>query len=195
MLLTDNGSAFTGKHRGTQARFEANLAALGVHTVTSSPYHPQTCGKNERSHQTLRRWLAAQPPAADLDQLQALLDAFNNLYNASRPHQALGGQTPNQRWETADRQPEPSPGDAPAPAMRMTTGKVDRAGIIGVDGCTVQVGRAWQHATLTICRQADHVVIFHRDTIVRDLTLDRTRRYQPNRRPRGGRRLPRQAAR
>jgi transposase InsO family protein len=194
MLLTDNGSAFTGKHRGTpgtRARFETNLAALGVHTVTSSPYHPQTCGKNERSHQTVRRWLAAQPPAHDLAQLQTHMEAFNHLYNQHRPHQALDGHTPNQRWETADHHTPPSSADTPQPAMRITTGKVDRRGVIGVDGHTIQVGRQWQHATLTICRQTDHVVIFDNDTLVRDLTLDRTRRYQPNNRPRGGKRLPR----
>lgn len=191
MMLTDNGSAFTGKHRGVQTRFETNLAALGVHTITSSPYHPQTCGKNERSHRTVRRWLAAQPPAGDLAELQTHMDTFNHLYNSLRPHQGLGGQTPNQRWETAELQPDPHPHDTPAPAMRITTGRVDRRGVIAVDGCTVQVGRAWQHTTLTICRQADHVVIFDRDTIVRELTLDRTHRYQPNNHPRGGRRLPR----
>ncbi|MGH3650241.1 MAG: IS481 family transposase [Acidimicrobiia bacterium] len=191
MLLTDNGTAFTCKHRGRTATFEANLAALGVHAVTSSPYHPQTCGKNERSHRTVRRWLAARAPAKDLAEIQSHLDAFNDLYNEHRPHQALDGQTPNQRWETAELQPEPNPGDTPGQTMRITTGRVDRCGIIGVDGCTVQVGRQWQHAALTTCRQGDHVVIFDGDTIVRELTLDRTRRYQPNRQPRGGKRLPR----
>jgi transposase InsO family protein/transposase-like protein len=191
MLLTDNGTAFTGKHHGRRCTFEANLAALGVHAVTSSPYHPQTCGKNERSHQTARRWLAVQAPANDLTELQAHLDAFNHLYNQHRPHQALGGQTPNQRWETANLQPEPNPGHTPPPTMQITTGLVDRRGIIGVDGCTVQVGRQWQHTTLTICRQHNHVVIFHGDTIVHELTLNRTRRYQPNGRPPGGKRIPR----
>jgi hypothetical protein len=46
---------------------------LGIKPITSSPHHPQTCGKNERGHQTLQQWLAARPTAATLTELQALL--------------------------------------------------------------------------------------------------------------------------
>ena len=50
---------------------ELETAALGISLRHSRPYHPQTCGKVERFHQTLKRWLAKQPPAATLDELQA----------------------------------------------------------------------------------------------------------------------------
>jgi transposase InsO family protein len=60
-VLSDNGLAFSGKHRGTMADLERRLAELGVTTIASTVYHPQTCGKNERVHQTLRTWLAQQP--------------------------------------------------------------------------------------------------------------------------------------
>lgn len=187
MILTDNGSAFSGKCRGWQAPFETNLAALGVHAVTSSPYHPQTCGKSERSHRTARQWLKRQPAARNLTELQHQMNTFNELYN-TRPHQGIAGQTPTERWDTADIEPPPTPANTHAAPLHITTGTVDPRGAIAADGCTVQVGREWEHTTLTICRQADHVVIFHNNTIVRELTLDRTRRYQPSKRPRGGRR-------
>jgi transposase InsO family protein len=66
-VLTDNGLVFTtrfaGGRRGKTTRngFEQELAALGVEQKNSSPNHPQTCGKVERFHQTLKKWLAAQP--------------------------------------------------------------------------------------------------------------------------------------
>ncbi|WP_231740393.1 MULTISPECIES: helix-turn-helix domain-containing protein [unclassified Mycobacterium] len=45
MSLTDNGFVYTGKWRGFEATFEANLRALGTVTINSTPFHPQTCGK------------------------------------------------------------------------------------------------------------------------------------------------------
>ena len=60
MSLTDNGYVYTGRRHNFVAAFEANLRALGVKTINSSPYHPQTCGKIERFWQTLKRFLDAR---------------------------------------------------------------------------------------------------------------------------------------
>ncbi len=60
---------------------------------TARPNHPQTQGKVERLHQTLKKWLRAQPPAGTLTDLQAQLDAFAEVYNTTRPHR-LAGQPP-----------------------------------------------------------------------------------------------------
>jgi transposase InsO family protein len=73
-LLSDNGAVFTGASRGGKVLLEAELERLGVLFKNSRPYHPQTCGKVERLHQTLKRYLAKQPPAATLPELQAQLD-------------------------------------------------------------------------------------------------------------------------
>ncbi len=61
--LTDNGCIFTAEHRGGKVVLETELARLGVQHKRARPYHPQTCGKVERFHQTLKRYLAKQPPA------------------------------------------------------------------------------------------------------------------------------------
>ena len=61
-VLTDNGAVFTAKQRGEgRVALEVELGALGVRFDHSRPYHPQTCGKVERFHQTQKKWLAAQP--------------------------------------------------------------------------------------------------------------------------------------
>jgi transposase InsO family protein len=62
-LLTDNGAVFTGSYRGGKVLLQYELERLGVLFKNSRPYHPQTCGKVERLHQTLKRYLAKQPPA------------------------------------------------------------------------------------------------------------------------------------
>jgi transposase InsO family protein len=103
-LLSDNGLAFTGKHRGRMVELERHLAALGITSIASTPRHPQTCGKSERLHQTLQKWLAARPPADTLAQLQDLIEEYRQIYN-HRHHQSLGGHTPQQRY---DARPKPS---------------------------------------------------------------------------------------
>lgn len=57
---------------------------LARHRVQHSrPYHPQTCGKVERFHQTLKKFLAKQPPACSIAELQSQIDSFIAYYNAS----------------------------------------------------------------------------------------------------------------
>src|SRR5262249_13976117 len=70
-VLSDNGASFTGGAlRDTPGMFRTKLAALGVVTANSRPHHPQTCGKLERFHQTLKKWLRRQPRARTLTELQ-----------------------------------------------------------------------------------------------------------------------------
>jgi transposase InsO family protein len=61
-VLTDNGAVFTAKQRGEgRVALELELGLRGVRISHSRPYHPQTCGKVERFHQTQKKWLTAQP--------------------------------------------------------------------------------------------------------------------------------------
>jgi len=93
-LLTDNGAVFSGRSRGGKVVLEVELERLGIDFKHSTPYHPQTCGKVERFHQTVKRFLAKQPPAKTLADVQCQLDRFLIYYNSKRPHRALGRQTP-----------------------------------------------------------------------------------------------------
>lgn len=173
-LLSDNGLAFSGKHRGGMAEVERKIAALGTVTIASSVAHPQTCGKNERAHSTLRRWLRKQPAAADLTELQALLDRYHVIYN-NRRHQGIGGMTPQQRWD-ATHPVQPSSG------RRLRAGRTDRpvtkTGVLKFDGLVITIGRRWGERTATVYWQGDRVTVMIGDTIARTLTLDRTTRYQ-----------------
>ena len=74
-VMNDNGSCFTGRlSRNGEADFERMLRSLGVVQICSSPAHPQTCGKLERSHQTTKAWLRIQPAARSVGELQEQLD-------------------------------------------------------------------------------------------------------------------------
>ena len=92
--LTDNGAVYTSRFTGGRNGFEYLLAYLGIRQKNGAPGHPQTQGKVERFHQTLKRWLDRRPAAAELTSLQAQLDTFRPVYNEQRPHRAIGRRTP-----------------------------------------------------------------------------------------------------
>src|SRR2546421_10350262 len=97
-LLSDNGAVFVGGYRRGKVALEYELQRLGVQFKNSRPYHPQTLGKVERLHQTLKRYLAKQPAAQTLSELQEQLGSFVHYYNNIRPHRALGRRTPLQAY-------------------------------------------------------------------------------------------------
>jgi transposase InsO family protein len=94
--LTDNGLVYTARFIGAKNPFEYALANLGIRQKNGSPGHPQTQGKIERFHQTLKRYLAQMPKVRTLAELQTQLDKFQKRYNKDRPHSALGQRTPHE---------------------------------------------------------------------------------------------------
>ena len=158
--------------------------------ITSRPFHPQTCGKIERFHQTLKRRLRRLPLAADLGELQAQLDGFVAYYNAERPHRGIGRATPLQRWKATP--PAVSLGGAlPGPGKRVSV-VVDDAGRLVVRPWIIHVGAAHAGRSARVMLDDTHAAVFIDDILVRHLTLDHSRAYQPSGLPRGaaGRRVP-----
>jgi len=195
MLLSDNSLAFSGARRHRRVQFETNLHALGIKPITSRPYKPTTCGKEERHHQTCQRWLRRQPLADSLHTLQAQLDRYRHLYNTTRPHQGIGMATPAARRETG-RRPLPAATDLAEPAdthLTVTEHTVTARGQIRLHGTGIGLGSQWAGTRITTFRSGNHVLAFHRDDLVRELTIDPTRSFQPTGQPRGGRRRTRHA--
>ncbi len=104
-MLSDNGGAFNLMRQGMVGDTETFLASVGCEAISGQFSHPQTQGKNERSHGTLTRFLDAHAPKS-LDQLAKLLAQFRDHYNYRRRHQALKAGhtylTPGQAWEAGD---------------------------------------------------------------------------------------------
>src|SRR5215470_13951499 len=127
--LTDNGRVYTARFGGGRNAFEYLLAALGVTQKNGHPFHPQTQGKVERFHQTQKRWLAQQPPAATLGELQRQLDAFRELYNEHRPNRALQRSTPGQAYRAL---PKAGPAGTPHGHYRLRYDHVDAGGKVSL---------------------------------------------------------------
>jgi transposase InsO family protein len=193
--LSDNGLCFSGKLRGFEVLFEANLRDGGIRPITGRAYHPQTTGKVERFQQTLKKWLRRQDNqrglASSLAELQARLDEFCEYYNTQRPHQGIARVTPLSRWQAS---PPSRPGDPiphPTPRPETHTIVINASGNARIHHHSINVGAAWAGCTLTVILDQHHATILHGNQLVRHLRLDPTRYYQPSGRPRGGPRQPR----
>jgi transposase InsO family protein len=153
------------------------LAALGIATGHSRPYHPQTCGKVERLHQTVKRYLAAQPPASSLTELQHQLDCFTDIYNHHRPHRALGRRIPAHIWAATPKTgPADHPLDTPTTIHRATVGT---NGIVPAGPYRISIGNthAGRTATTIITGRDGHVFIDGH--LIRQLTINPARTNQP----------------
>ena len=183
--LTDNGRVYTARHGGGRNEFEYLLAALGIRQKNGAPNHPQTQGKIERFHQTLKRWLAARPRAATVLELQAQLDTFREHYNTARPHRARDGQTPATAYTT-------SPKTAPAGSRPDAAHYRIRYDHVGSNGKISfrraarmhHLGIGVEHRGKRCILIADEhtVTAIHLDTgeIVATNTIDPTRTYWRN---------------
>jgi transposase InsO family protein len=177
MSLSDNGIVYTGRFHAHESAFEINLRALGVRTINSAPFHPQTCGKIERFWQTLKNWLAARDPAATADELNAQLEQFRRFYNHQRPHRALRGATPAEVFgATAKARPAQRPVPAPVVVSRHTVGQT--SGYVFVAPYKVNVGVRWAGHECDVIRDGTHITILSGTKLVRSFTADPTRSYQ-----------------
>lgn len=87
---------------------ELFLASKGTMPMSGLPGRPTTQGKNERSHQTLRRFLDANKPQ-NLADLRRLITRYREHYNKRRPHQSLNQSTPEIAWQTLEHTPASDP--------------------------------------------------------------------------------------
>ncbi|RAV05271.1 IS481 family transposase [Mycolicibacterium sp. GF69] len=177
MSLTDNGLVYTGRWKGYETSFEANLRALGTRTINSSPFHPQTCGKIERFWQTLKKWLRARPAPATINELNGLLSQFRDFYNHHRPHRALRGATPAEAFNaTAKAHPAEHP--LPAPVFVSRHSVDEQSGNLYVAPYRIGIGLRWAGHSCDVIRQGEHIAIFSGTTLIRELTADPTRYHQ-----------------
>jgi transposase InsO family protein len=183
-VLTDNAAVFSGTSRGGgRVAMEVELDRLGIAAKHSTPYHPQTCGKVERFHQTQKKWLAKQPRVRSVEELQELLDAFRSYYNAERPHRALRRRTPLEAFEARPKATPSRPGFVVPVHYRVRKDRVDGTGKITLRYKSrlhhIGLGRRHARRRVLVLVADLHVRILTEDgELLRDLTLDPTRGYQ-----------------
>jgi transposase InsO family protein len=174
-MLTDNGTAFSGRRRGWTSPLEANLTLLGVRHITSSVGHPQTCGKVERAHQPAQHWLDKHGPYNTVEELQVALDTYRKQFNNERCKTHLDGLTPAQRYALGDKAAPTGPGQEP---LHLTHGKVAANGTVTIHRTRVGIGRTHAGKTVTLFRRAERVTVFDGNTLIVEFDLISRSGYQ-----------------
>jgi transposase InsO family protein len=103
-MTFDNGPPWGTSGNGTISRLDAWLMRLGVRPSHSRPYHPQTQGKDERFHRTLKHELLSRRGFGSIQSCQNAFDSWRDTYNLVRPHHALGQKPPVTRYRSSNRQ-------------------------------------------------------------------------------------------
>jgi transposase InsO family protein len=193
--LTDNGTVYTTRFaggRGGRNHLEHELRRLGIMQKNSRPNHPTTCGKVERFQQTMKKWLRAQPAQpATIAELQALIDAFVDAYNHHRPHRSLPHRATPATAYTARPKAGPSADRSVDTHDRVRTDKIDTTGCV-----TLRLAGRLHHIGIGRTHTGTHVLLLVQDLhvrvidaatgeLLRELTIDPTRDYQPTGRPPG----------
>jgi transposase InsO family protein len=183
-LLTDNGCVYTTWHRGGPNLMQNELLALGIDFRHSRPYHPQTCGKVERFHQTLKAFLAKQPKAQTVGELQRQVDRFVAYYNEVRPHRSLGTRPPIEAFGARDKARPTGPKIVPSAGVRVRRDRIDKSGRITLRHRTrlhhIGIGRAHRGKRVIVLVHGLDIKVMSTDgELLRRLTLDPNRDYQP----------------
>jgi transposase InsO family protein len=195
-VLSDNGMVFTTRFasgKGGRNAFEAELRRLNVVQKNSRPNHPTTCGKVERFQQTLKKWLTAQPDQpATIPELQGLLDTFADAYNHRRPHRSLPLRATPATIYTARPKATPSAARRDADTHdRIRRDRVDATGVVTLRHAGrlhhIGIGRTHARTHVLLLVQDLEIRIINAATgeLLRELTLDPDRDYQPTGRPPG----------
>jgi transposase InsO family protein len=193
--LTDNGLVYTTRFaggRGGRNPLEHELRRRNVVQKNSRPNRPTTCGKVERFQQTLKKWLLAQPvQPATMAELQTLIDAFVTAYNHHRPHRSLPHRATPATAYTARPKATPGTDRAADTHDRVRTDRIDSTGCV-----TLRLAGRLHHIGIGRTHAATHVLLLVQDLhvrvidaatgeLLRELTINPTRDYQPTGRPPG----------
>ncbi|MEX3505686.1 IS481 family transposase [Corynebacterium sp. LK2510] len=182
--LTDNGLVFTARlagRKGGRNAFEKLLVTHRIQQKNGRPGHPQTQGKIERFHQTLKKWIRARPPAHTIAQLQQQLDSFAVYYNTQRPHRSLGRRTPEAAYTTG---PKATPTTTPVEEWRVRNDVVAPNGKVSIRYAGrlyhLGIGRAFAGQKILMVVTDNHITTSIKLTgeIITEHYIDTSRNYQ-----------------
>jgi transposase InsO family protein len=148
-MLVDNGSPWGSDEIYQRTPLTVWLMHLGVEVLHSRPYHPQTLGKCERFHRTLKAEAIGKRAFRSLEHCQQHFDLWRYVYNFQRPHEALSMAVPSSRYRVSSREfPESLPPIEYAPGDELR--KVQSDGRVYFRGRGFSVGKAFRGRRLAL---------------------------------------------
>ena len=148
-MLMDNGPPWGSDSTYKYTTLNVWLMRLGVKIIHSRPCHPQTMGKDERFHRTLKAEVLNYCENKSIKQCQVLFDGWRNIYNTERPHEAIEMKTPVSCYRFSNRQyPQKMPEIEYGPNDEIR--KVQINGIIYYKNKEFRVSRAFKGQKIAI---------------------------------------------
>jgi transposase InsO family protein len=142
-MLMDNGPPWGRDEQHRHTPLTVWLMEQGIRVTHGRPYHPQTQGKDERFHRTLKAELLQGREFIDLSDTQQHFEPWRAMYNTERPHEALELAVPISRYQASPRPLVESPA-AWDYGPGAETRRVCINGTISFHGRTFKVGKAFR---------------------------------------------------
>jgi hypothetical protein len=142
-MLMDNGSPWGDSGGQPWTIVTSWLVRLGIRVAHIRPHHPQTQGKDERFHRTLKAEVLRDRSHLDLSACQRDFDPWRDIYNRERPHEALEMKVPASRYRLSDRRyPEELP--LIEYGTELEVRRVQSSGLMRFKGYEVRIGKAFR---------------------------------------------------
>jgi len=168
-ILCDHGPPWGASGLARFTGLGVWLIEHGVEIIHGRPKHPQTQGKDERFHRTLKNdVLKTQTNWDNLDQVQQAFDTWKAVYNEYRPHEALAMNVPADRYQPSPRlfNPKPQPPHYPNPQQVRRT---DQNGTVQWQGHTYRVGHAFDRKPVYIQPNHNTITISYYTTTIKTI--------------------------
>lgn len=172
-INVDNGNPWGASDLESYSSIHVWLMKLGVRLSHSSPYHPQTNGKDERFHRTLKLEVLHQRLYRNLEDIQEAFDAWRAIYNFKRPHQGIGNQVPAKRYAASSKH-LPRNLLKPAYESDCIVRKVDAvSGLFSFKGNLYRAGKAFsgEYVALKETNESDVFAVYFMDTLIKKLHI------------------------
>ena len=171
-IMTDNGSPWGDGPGSPFTPLGVFLIEQGIRIGHSRPYHPQTNGKDERYHRSLKAEALSGPPFDDLAQAEAALAKWRHVYNTERPHEALGLGVPIDRYRPSPR-PYRDHIEVFDYAPDDTVRRVQQQGIVSFRGTEYRIPKAFygKHIAFRPTETDGSYKIFFRHQFIKSLDI------------------------
>jgi transposase InsO family protein len=153
-MLMDNGSPWGDSGAQPFTLFGAWLMRQGIRVTHGRPYHPQTQGKDERFHRSLKAEVLNRNSFRNLKDCQRAFDGWRHTYNHERPHEALDYATPGTRYRVSPRafsDKLPAIEYAPSDIVR----KVNSEGTINFKALRWRIGKTFRGQPVALRHTAE----------------------------------------
>lgn len=172
-INVDNGNPWGKSDLESYTQLAVWLIKLDIKLSHSAPYHPQTNGKDERFHRTLKLEVLHERKYKNEKEIQDVFDKWKHTYNFVRPHDALNGQTPSSRYHVSDKRYSEKGRDFEYDRNDIVRKVHKGNGIFSFKGEHYRAGKALggEYICIKETAEADVFSIFFMDTLIRKFNV------------------------